>query len=84
MSKGIIHRCLLLLKKEVPRIKTAFYYNWINLFYPHNKKNFDEVSYLDDDAYIQNYTKAFDFIVKNKKRPNIGISLFCAYRSCGA
>lgn len=71
MSKGIIHRCLLLLKKEVPRIKTAFYYNWINLFYPHNKKNFDEVSYLDDDAYIQNYTKAFDFIVKNKKDPTL-------------
>ncbi|QBQ39931.1 alkaline phosphatase family protein [Sphingobacterium psychroaquaticum] len=70
-EQGYYPSVFTVVKKEVPRIKTAFYYNWINLFYPHNKKNFDEVSYLDDDAYIQNYTKAFDFIVKNKKDPTL-------------
>jgi len=58
-------------KEQMPHVKTAFYYNWINLFYPHNQKNFDEVSYLKDDAYIENYNKAFDFIVKNKKDPTL-------------
>lgn len=36
-----------ILKEEMSEIKTAFYYNWINLFYPYNKKYFDEVSYLE-------------------------------------
>ena len=59
------------LKQNSARVKTAFYYNWINLFYPHNEKYFDEVSYLNDDAYIENYDKAFDFIVKYKKDPTV-------------
>lgn len=35
------------MKEEIPECKTAFYYNWINLFYPYNKKYLDEVSYLE-------------------------------------
>ena len=31
----------------------------------------DEVSYLKDDAYIPNYEKAFDFIVRNQKSPTL-------------
>lgn len=70
-EQGYYPSIFTVVKQQVPRIKTAFYYNWINLFYPHNKNNFDEVSYLKDDAYIENYNKAFDFIVKNKKEPTL-------------
>lgn len=51
------------LKEQIPGVKTAFYYNWINLFYPHNKRYFDEVNYLEKDAYIPNYEKALNFVV---------------------
>lgn len=57
------------LKEKMPEIKTAFYYNWINLFYPYNKKYVDEVSYLEKDQYIPNYRKAMDFIIENQKKP---------------
>lgn len=57
------------LKEEVRGMKTAFYYNWINLFYPQNKKNFDEVSYLEKDAYVPNYEKALKFIDTNREYP---------------
>lgn len=59
------------LKEEMPHCKTAFYYNWINLFYPYNKKYFDEVSYLENDTYISNYEKAFDFIIRNQNSPTL-------------
>lgn len=70
-SEGYYPSVFTVVKEQMPIIKTAFYYNWINLFYPHNKKNFDEVSYLKDDAYLENYDKAFNFIVKNKKDPTL-------------
>lgn len=59
------------LKQNVKGMKTAFYYNWINLFYPYNEKYFDEVSFLENDAYKENYEKAFEFCVKNKKNPTL-------------
>lgn len=59
------------LKEQVRGMKTAFYYNWINLFYPHNKKNFDEVSYLEKDAYVPNYEKALNFIDTNRDNPTL-------------
>ncbi|MEY8588355.1 alkaline phosphatase family protein [Phocaeicola sartorii] len=59
------------LKENVKNMKTAFYYNWINLFYPHNKTYFDEVSYLKNDAYLPNYEKAFHFIVEHRKNPTL-------------
>ena len=60
-----------ILKEEMSEIKTAFYYNWINLFYPFNKKYFDEVSYLEKDEYIPNYQKAINFIVRNQDKPTV-------------
>lgn len=59
------------LKEQVPGVKTAFYYNWINLFYPHNKRYFDEVNYLEKDAYIPNYEKALKFVIENRKVPSL-------------
>jgi len=70
-ADGYYPSAFTLVKEQVSNVKTAFYYNWINLFYPHNAKNFDEVSYLKDDAYIENYDKAFNFIVNNKKDPTL-------------
>lgn len=60
-----------ILKEKMSEIKTAFYYNWINLFYPYNKKYFDEVSYLEKDEYIPNYQKAINFIVRNQDKPTV-------------
>lgn len=60
-----------ILKQHNPKIKTGFYYNWINLFYPYNKKSFDEVSYLENDAYKLNYDKAFNFLKRNRNSPTL-------------
>lgn len=57
------------LKETNPRIKTAFYYNWLNLIYPYNQKYLDEVSFLEEDAYIPNYEKALDFLKTNREEP---------------
>lgn len=70
-SEGYYPSVFQALKEENPACKTAFYYNWINLFYPYNRKHFDEVSYLKEDAYIENYDKAFNFIKANQKSPTI-------------
>lgn len=59
------------LKTAKPNIKTAFYYNWENLIYPYNKKYIDEASYLRNDRYVENYDKAFNFLVENKKSPTV-------------
>ena len=57
------------LKQTVPGIKTAFYYNWKPLAYPYNPKNLDEASFLPDDNYVENYDKAFNFIVNHSEEP---------------
>jgi len=64
-SDGYYPSVFKILKDAVPQMKTAFYYNWINLFYPYNKKYLDEVSYLEQDAYVPNYEKAFSFLKAN-------------------
>lgn len=70
-AEGYYPSVFKILKEQVPNVKTAFYYNWINLFYPYNKAYFDEVSYLEEDQYIPNYKKAMDFIVEHKKQPTL-------------
>lgn len=58
-----------LLKDQVTGVKTAYYYNWANLIHPINQKYLDEVSYLEDDAYLENYDKAVRFIEENASTP---------------
>lgn len=70
-AEGYYPSVFKVLKENVKGIKTAFYYNWINLFYPYNPKYFDEVVYLENDAYIPYYKQAFDFIVENKSNPTV-------------
>lgn len=59
------------LKEEVPTAKTAFYYNWKSLINSMNPRYFDESSYEDNDEYLSNYTKAFDFIKNNEENPSL-------------
>ncbi len=59
------------LKEKLPRVKTAFYYNWFPLAYPYNQKYIDELIFLENDGYVENYNKAVDFIVANKGVPTL-------------
>ena len=60
-----------ILKEAVPEVKTAFYYNWAELINSFNPRYLDEVSFEENDAYQENYSKALDFIVKNKLDPTM-------------
>lgn len=70
-SEGYYPSVFKVLKETLPQVKTAFYYNWINLFYPYNKQYLDEVSYLEEDAYVPNYEKALSFLKENRKHPTL-------------
>lgn len=59
------------LKQAIPQAKTAFYYNWGPLINPYNRQYLDEISYLEKDAYIENYEKAFNFLVENRETPTL-------------
>ncbi|EGF50374.1 alkaline phosphatase family protein [Bacteroides fluxus] len=72
-SDGYYPSVFTLLKEKNPNIKTAFYYNWLNLIYPYNRKYLDEVSFLEEDAYIPNYEKAFNFLVENRNSPTMAV-----------
>lgn len=70
-NQGYFPSVFKVLKDALPKAKTAFYYNWINLFYPYNKQYLDEVSYLENDAYLPNYEKALSFLKENRKSPTL-------------
>lgn len=70
-SEGYYPSVFKVLKDALPQVKTAFYYNWINLFYPYNKQYLDEVSYLEEDAYVPNYEKALSFLIENQQKPTL-------------
>lgn len=70
-SEGYYPSVFKILKDAIPTMKTAFYYNWLNLVYPYNKKYFDEVSYLDQDAYVPHYEKALSFLMTNRNDPTL-------------
>lgn len=70
-SDGYYPSVFEVLKKELPTMKTAFYYNWKELIYPYNKKYLDEHSYLENDAYVPNYNKALAFLKENRKNPTL-------------
>ncbi len=59
------------LKEEIPSVKTAFYYNWAELINSMNPSYFDESSFEENDEYLKNYDKAFDFIRSNKDNPTL-------------
>ena len=68
-DKGYYPSVYKILKEQVPGVKTAFYYNWSKLIEPYNQEYMDEASYEENDGYLNNYNKAFNFIVENKESP---------------
>jgi predicted AlkP superfamily pyrophosphatase or phosphodiesterase len=70
-TKGYYPSVFKILKEQVPGIKTAFYYNWAKLIEPYNQEYLDEASYEKDDGYLENYEKAFNFIIENKESPTL-------------
>ena len=60
-----------MLKEQVEGVRTAFYYNWINLFYPYNKEYLDEVNFLEEDGYVPNYEKALRFMADHRDEPTV-------------
>ncbi|WP_089891279.1 alkaline phosphatase family protein [Kriegella aquimaris] len=70
-SDGYYPSIFKVLKDQMPNIKTAYYYNWGNLINPINQKYLDEVNFLEDDAYEENYSKAKSFALKHKDDPTL-------------
>lgn len=68
-SKGYYPSVYKVLKDHVRNVKTAFYYNWKNLIYPYNQDYIDQVSFQENDGYVENYQKALAFITENKDKP---------------
>lgn len=60
-----------LLKDQIPDAKTAYYYNWGNLINSINQKYLDEINFLENDAYAENYKKAETFAIKHKGDPTL-------------
>lgn len=60
-----------LVKEQVPGVRTAYYYNWAQLILPINSKYLDEVSFLENDLYHENYRKAVKFIEKYADVPTL-------------
>ncbi len=59
------------LKEQVPNVKTAYYWNWLELVNSMNKKYLDESAFEEKDAYTQNYEKAINFMDANRKDPTL-------------
>ena len=70
-TEGYYPSVFRILKENIPQMRTAFYYNWLNLFYPYNRNYLDEVSYLEEDAYVPNYKKALKFMTDNRELPTL-------------
>lgn len=60
-----------LLKDQVPNVKTAYYYNWGNLINSMNQKYLDQVNFLEEDGYEENYNNTVDFLKRNAKFPSL-------------
>lgn len=70
-EKGYYPSVFQMLKKGLPSCKTAFYWNWKPLIYPYDGRYLDESSFLKDDAYVENYGKALEFMKKNRSVPSL-------------
>ena len=69
-SKGYYPSIFKVLKEQLPEVKTAFYYNWAKLIEPYNQDYIDEVSFEENDGYLENYDKALHFIIENRETPS--------------
>ncbi len=77
-DKGYYPSIFKILKEQIPNMKTAFYFNWAKLIEPYNRVYIDEIYFLKDDSYEENFTQAFDFIVENRYNPTF-VFLYTAH-----
>ncbi|GAA3576420.1 alkaline phosphatase family protein [Snuella lapsa] len=70
-SDGYYPSVFKILKDNMANMKTAYYYNWGNLIKPINQKYLDEVSFQEDDKYLENYNKALNFAKQNRQNPTL-------------
>lgn len=70
-KKGYFPSVFQILKEELPSCKTSFYWNWKPLINPYNEQYLDEISFLENDAYKENYERAFRFIKKHRSVPSV-------------
>ena len=70
-GEGYFPSIFKVVKDQIPAVETAYYYNWANLIHPINQTYLDEVSYLEDDRYIENYDKAVKFLEDNAASPTL-------------
>ncbi len=70
-SEGYYPSIFKILKDKISNMKTAYYYNWGNLINPINQKYLDEINFQKDDAYLENYEKAFHFAKANRESPSL-------------
>lgn len=59
------------LKRQVPGMKTAFYWNWKPLINPYNQATFDEASFEANDGFKGNFEKAFRFLEAHRNEPTL-------------
>ena len=57
------------LKENVSNVKTAFYYNWKELINAFDPTYMDEKIFLEDDQFIPNYEKAYQFMCDHRNEP---------------
>jgi len=70
-EEGYFPSVFQVLKNNVKDMKTAFYWNWYPLVYPHNQKYFDDLLYADNDEYVPLYDRAFEFMKENRNDPTL-------------
>lgn len=70
-NEGYYPSIFKLLKEQIPNVKTAYYYNWANLINPINRRYLDEVNFLENDEYAENYKMAESFAIKHKDDPTL-------------
>lgn len=57
------------LKEQIPGIKTSFYYNWSSLINAFNPAYIDELKFLANDTYVENFNRSFEFMKENRNSP---------------
>lgn len=70
-GEGYFPSIFKVLKDARPAVKTAFYYNWAELINSMNKKYLDVASFEEKDGFVNNYKSAEQFILDNKKSPQL-------------
>lgn len=70
-GEGYVTSVFTELKRQIPGMKTAFYWNWKPLIGPYNPKSFDEASFEENDGYKGNCAKALAFLKANRDNPTV-------------